>query len=186
VVLNTPKDHQTDAASIPSTFDINEYRHRLSIYIRTIIHDQKVADEVLERVSAHVQNQMRTGAADFWPTARKIVLDQASNTLRKSPFSRPRFPASRTLDGLEKAIEDHVGNHGDNQGRHAMAKSLNELPSEHRRMLRMHYWNGMSRGEVAGWVEKTPEEVTGILGRIKARLAAMMTERLGQARRKKL
>ena len=156
-----------------------KHRRALSAYVRAIVRDPHVTEDVLQEVSVVVIRRCRELGEfrDFWRLAREIARRQSLAALRAQSQSDLAL-SPEALDALDRGFEGITSGVEDRE--RALHTCVGLLPESWQCIVRMRYWRSCAVGEVARRLKRSENSVSVALNRIHKRLADCVRRTLNE------
>lgn len=171
------------------TIDLDESRflplflrheRELAGFARMLLPNWDAVDEVLQEASLVMWRKFDPlrDEAEFLPWAKVIVRFESLKQSRR--YSRDRLVLDESILTLlaDEAIEEDVSKAAREQT--ALRSCLGELSLEHRQLLLAPYTGAGKVKELAELVNKTPNSLYKLLGRLRSKLHDCVVRRLAQ------
>jgi RNA polymerase sigma-70 factor (ECF subfamily) len=155
-------------------------RHRLMAFIRGLVRDSHVAEDIFQEVWVRLADAMQ-GDVDIENTpawcrgvARNLILHHWRDTKRAKVIAD-----SELLDIVERSfVEQDARCEYWHEREKALRDCLDELPEKSRRVLSLKYDSGLSAAAVAERLHKTAAAVMMLLSRLRRSLTECARKKL--------
>ena len=132
------------------------HRTMLAAYIRAIVHDRDLAEDVLSDVSVEiVRSWGRYDPSRSFPAwARGVARRVALATLRKH-HRQPALLDAGVLEALGATIDAYGNEARLAERRRVLHQCVEKLPERDRELVRLRYFENRAYGDIAQIVERT-------------------------------
>lgn len=156
-------------------------RRMLQAYIRAIIRDTHLGEDVLQDVVvvAIKQREQFADGTDLGAWLRAIARRTALAALRKAGQQATPL-APETLDALDRSFSTQRSEIWEEE-REALRECLKQLPDTSRRLISYKYGDEFSLERIASETARTVDAIKSTLKRLRAALAECVTARLRRA-----
>jgi RNA polymerase sigma-70 factor (ECF subfamily) len=141
------------------------------------------AEDVAQDVMLRVYHALRSfrGEAKVGSWIYRIAFNQALNVKARVRYRAPHV-SDQVLATTPSADRGPLDELQDNRRRRAVLACVAELPEVYQSALRLHYWLGVSVGDIAVMLDAPENTVKSYLHRARQLLRAMLAERGFDAR----
>lgn len=145
------------------------YRGLMFHVANRILQNEQDAEDAVHLAFVKLAERMELVPEPLGPRARALVVTVAERKAIDLYRAKRRHPTA-DLDELPLSYD---GREPDG----TLAGAMSALPPRYREALLLKYYNGYDNGEIAEFLDTTPENVRQIIFRAKKRLAAELAER---------
>lgn len=167
------------SAALSSDFvtQVTESQRRLYGFIRTLVYEADVIDEVLQETNLALWEQADRfePGSDFMAWACRIAWFKVLDARRKKQRQRLRFADTLIETLAAEAIED-IEDQERQQA--ALMECLTSLPDKYRAVLEMHYYKQLTFEQIGRLVDRKANAVAQMLFRVRKMLRDCVSKRL--------
>lgn len=145
------------------------YRGLMFHAANRILRNEQDAEDAVHQAFLKIAERMESVPKDLGPQARALVVTIAERKAIDLYRAKRRHPTA-DLDELPLSYDDQEPDG-------TLAGAMAALPPRYREVLLLKYYNGYDNGEIAKFLDTTPENVRQIIFRAKGKLAAELAER---------
>jgi RNA polymerase sigma-70 factor (ECF subfamily) len=158
-----------DEAGLRSLID--RHGDKLTYYINGYVHDlQEAEDLMIEAFSRVVAKQPNFEENGFNKTARNLALRQCMQSKMFSLIDIDEVEAASTQDS--SVLDDLINN----EKYRIISRSLDQIHTEYREAIYLHYFEQMSYSEAAEVMKKTVKQVSNLIYRGKQALKPILAK----------
>lgn len=161
-------------------------RHQVMLagFLYTLVEDWEIVEEALQETAVFLCSRWQdfTPGTNFGAWARTLARMRCREVLqrRRRDSAAPLDPVMHEL--AAPVTSEEWEQHGTFSPRHkqALARCVESLPDDHRRVVEMHYLQRQACDRIAAALAKSVEAVYMMLSRIRKRLRHCVEHRLAQ------
>lgn len=146
------------------------YRGLMFHVANRVLQNDQDAEDAVHQAFLKLAERMESVPKDLGPQARALVVTVAERKAIDLYRAKRRHPTA-DLDELALSYDQALPADG------SLAGAMAALPPRYREVLLLKYYNGYDNGEIAKFLDTTPENVRQIIFRAKGKLAAELAER---------
>ncbi len=146
------------------------YRGLMFHVAEHILRNEQDAEDAVHLAFLKLAERMELVPETLGPRARALAVTIAERKAIDLYRAKRRHPTA-DLEELPLSYDQELPSDG------TLAAAMAALPPRYREVLLLKYYNGYDNGEIAGFLDTTPENVRQIIFRAKKRLAAELAER---------
>ncbi|WP_298024831.1 RNA polymerase sigma factor [uncultured Dysosmobacter sp.] len=135
-----------------------------------ILRNEQDAEDAVHQAFLKLAERMELVPESLGPQTRALAVTIAERKAIDLYRAKRRHPTA-DLDEVPLSYEQALPADG------TLAGAMAALPPRYREVLLLKYYNGYDSGEIAGFLDTTPENVRQIITRAKKKLAAELRER---------
>ncbi len=157
-------------------------RFRLIAYIRSLVGDPELTEDVFQQVSVVVLQKADEfiPGRDLQAWCRGIARNVIQRERKKARRLRV-FDGDRILDLVDRAFEESAGKEMAEAQRSVMRECMQLLAAHARELVSLRYSTGLSLREIAGKLEKSEPAVQVALSRVRKWLTDCVERRGAEA-----
>lgn len=145
------------------------YRGLMFHAANRILQNERDAEDAVHQAFLKLAEHMESVPEGLGPQARALVVTVAERKAIDLYRAKRRHPTA-DLDELTLSYDQALPADG------SLAGAMAALPPRYREVLLLKYYNGYDNGEIAEFLDTTPENVRQIIVRAKKKLAAELRE----------
>lgn len=146
------------------------YRGLMFHAANRILQNERDAEDAVHQAFLKLAERMESVPRDLGPQARALAVTVAERKAIDLYRAKRRRPTA-DLDELPLSYDQPLPSDG------TLAGAMAALPPRYREVLLLKYYNGYDNGEIAEFLDTTPENVRQIIVRAKKKLASELRER---------